>query len=280
MFARKHSFDSCILWVLFGLFLGGCTTGSSTKRAPEANSFPADQCLSCEAIEPRSAPITYLILHHTAAPLPSALDILRGKDPQHKVGIHYLVSDEPVPRVFKLASEEFSTSHAGKSKWLNVKSMNQASIGIEIVNLDGNTKVYPKAQITKVINLSLDIIRRYHIQATNVLAHSDIAIGRKVDPGSNFPWKLLAESGVGAWPDDVDVERFKIIYNKKLPKNSELFEMLKTYGYQPENSQAKCMKLALEAFQRHFRSSKVNGEADSETVAILAALNFKYRKSN
>jgi N-acetyl-anhydromuramyl-L-alanine amidase AmpD len=111
-----------------------------------------------------------------------------------------------------------------------------------------------------------------------VLAHSDIAIGRKVDPGSNFPWKLLAESGVGAWPDDADVARFKILYNKKIPGNSELYTMFQTYGYRPENSEAKTIKLTLEAFQRHFRTSKVNGEADTETIAILAALNFKYRK--
>jgi len=259
------------------LVLGGCATSTDQKPAV-IGTYPADECLSCEAIMPRSVPITCLILHHTAAPLPSALEILRGKDPQHQVGIHYLVSDETVPRVFKLAAEEFSTSHAGRSKWLNIKSMNQSSIGIEIVNLDGNTNVYPKAQITKVINVSLDIIKRHNIPATNVLAHSDIAIGRKVDPGSNFPWKLLAESGVGAWPDDADVARFKTLYTKNIPSNSELHSMFQTYGYRPENSEAKTIKLTLEAFQRHFRTSKVNGEADTETVAILAALNFKYRK--
>ena len=276
MFARKHSFDSICLWVLFGLFLGGCATSADKPQVP--GSYPADDCLSCENIEPRSVPITYLILHHTAAPLPSALEILRGKDPQHKVGIHYLVSDELVPRVFKLAPEEFSTSHAGRSKWLNVKSMNQASIGIEIVNLDGNIHPYPQAQITRVIDLSLDIIKRHNIPATNVLAHSDISIGRKIDPGSNFPWKLLAESGVGAWPDDADVERFKILYTKKIPSNAELYEMLKTYGYRPENSHHKAIHKAIMAFQRHFRTSQVNGEADPETVALLAALNYKYRK--
>jgi N-acetyl-anhydromuramyl-L-alanine amidase AmpD len=260
-----------------GLVLGGCATSTDQKPAV-IGTYPADECLSCEAIMPRSVPITYLILHHTAAPLPSALAILRGKDPQHKVGIHYLVSDETVPRVFKLAAEEFSTSHAGRSKWLNIKSMNQSSIGIEIVNLDGNTNVYPKEQISKIIDLSLDIVKRHQIPATNVLAHSDIAIGRKIDPGSNFPWKLLAESGVGAWPDDVDVARFKILYTQKIPSNVEIFDMLITYGYRPENAQANTIKSALDAFQRHFRTSKVNGEADAETLAILAALNFKYRK--
>jgi N-acetylmuramoyl-L-alanine amidase len=156
--------------------------------------------------------------------------------------------------------------------------MNQSSIGIEIVNLDGNTNVYPKEQISKIIDLSLDIVKRHQIPATNVLAHSDIAIGRKIDPGSNFPWKLLAESGVGAWPDDVDVARFKILYTQKIPSNVEIFDMLITYGYRPENAQANTIKSALDAFQRHFRTSKVNGEADAETIAILAALNFKYRK--
>ncbi|MEI7602042.1 MAG: N-acetylmuramoyl-L-alanine amidase [Opitutae bacterium] len=277
MFARKHSFDSVCLSVIMVVLMVGCAT-QTDKMPAVAGTYPADQCLSCEAILPRSVPVTYLILHHTAAPLPSALEILRGKDPQHKVGIHYLVSDEVTPRVFKLAAEEFSTSHAGKSKWLNIKSMNQSSVGIEIVNLDGNTKAYPKEQISKVIDLSLDIVKRHQIPATNVLAHSDIAIGRKVDPGSNFPWKLLAESGVGAWPDDVDVARFKILYTQKIPSNSVIFDMLKTYGYQPENFSSNTIKSALEAFQRHFRSSKVNGEADTETVAILAALNFKYRK--
>ena len=278
MFARKHSFESLCGILLLGLFLGGCSTSSGNKSVTVSESIPANQCLSCENIEPRTVPVTYLILHHTAAPLPSALEILRGKDPQHKVGIHYLVSDEVIPRVFKLAPEEFSTSHAGKSKWLDIRSMNQASVGIEIVNLDGNTKAYPQQQITKVINLSLDIIKRHNIPATNVLAHSDVAIGRKIDPGSNFPWKVLAAHGVGAWPDDADVERFKILYSHKIPSNSELFNMFKTYGYQPANAQANTLKLTLEAFQRHFRTSKVNGEADTETVSILAALNFKYRK--
>jgi len=280
MFARKHSFDKVSLWLIIGLFLVGCASQSGKKEVVITNTYPADQCLSCETLEPRSVPVTYLILHHTASPLPSALEILRGKDPQHKVGIHYLVSDEMQPRVFKLAPEQFSTSHAGKSKWLSIKSMNQASVGIEIVNLDGNTRTYPKQQIAKVIDLSLDIIKRYNIPATNVLAHSDIAIGRKVDPGCNFPWKTLAQCGVGAWPDDVDIERYKIIYSKKMPTHSELYEMLKTYGYQPENAHAKNIKLALEAFQRHFRSSQVNGEADVETIAILAALNYKYRQIN
>lgn len=277
MFARNQSYLALLAIILVSQFLGGCASSSSKKDENTVGSFAADLCLNCAAIEPRKAPVQFLILHHTAAPLPSALDILQGKDPSHKVGIHYLVSDEPLARVFKFAPENFSTSHAGKSKWLNIKSMNQSSLGIEIVNLDGNSKPYPTSQITKVIEVALDIIKRYQIPPSNVLAHSDIAIGRKIDPGALFPWKLLAERGVGAWPDDIDVQRFSLIYKKNLPTREELFIMLKTYGYQPESNSAEALKQAIEALQRHFRGSRVSGVADTETVAILAALNFKYR---
>jgi hypothetical protein len=49
-----------------------------------------------------------------------------------------------------------------------------------------------------------------------------------------------------------------------------------TYGYAVEPTDAG-LKLALEAFQRHFRGKKVDGLADAETVAILRALVKRYR---
>jgi N-acetylmuramoyl-L-alanine amidase len=48
-----------------------------------------------------------------------------------------------------------------------------------------------------------DIVTRYQIPATNVLAHSDIAPTRKQDPGPMFPWKrLYDEYQIGMWYDE------------------------------------------------------------------------------
>jgi N-acetylmuramoyl-L-alanine amidase len=48
---------------------------------------------------------------------------------------------------------------------------------------------FDDAQVKKVAALVKDIVARYNIPATNILAHSDIAPTRKQDPGPLFPWK-------------------------------------------------------------------------------------------
>ena len=54
-------------------------------------------------------------------------------------------------------------------------------------------------QMRSVEALSRDICTRNGIPADRVLAHSDVAPGRKIDPGERFDWKGLALGGVGHW---------------------------------------------------------------------------------
>ncbi|TIL60049.1 MAG: hypothetical protein E5Y89_28275, partial [Mesorhizobium sp.] len=73
------------------------------------------------------------------------------------------------------------------------------SVGIEIVN-PGHSLGYPdfpRRQIDAVIGLCKGIVQRHSIAAQRVLAHSDVAPGRKVDPGEKFPWKTLFAAGIG-----------------------------------------------------------------------------------
>ena len=95
--------------------------------------------------------------------------------------------------------------------------LNDTSIGIEIVNPGYTTdasgaKIFPdfdEHQMKKVAALVKDIVTRYNIPPTNILAHSDIAPTRKQDPGPLFPWKrLYDEYQVGMWYDETAKQTF------------------------------------------------------------------------
>jgi N-acetylmuramoyl-L-alanine amidase len=218
-----------------------------------------------------------LILHHTAGSLASSYDILQGRNAHHQVGVHYLVTDEPQPRVIRMVPEDREAFHAGHSGWRNLESLNQYSIGIEIVNLDGNIHPYPAAQRELVLKLCEDILKRNPgIRPTEVLAHSDIAVGRKVDPGSFFPWGSFALHQVGVWPLSADVQTF--LRSNATATPVEMRQLLEQYGYHLEPTEAG-LKMGIEAFQRHFRPTKVDGIADAETIATLRALLKRYPPS-
>ena len=78
--------------------------------------------------------------------------------------------------------------HAGQSRWAGETDLNSCSIGIEIHNPghDIDYRDFPEAQMQAVEVLCLDILRRHAIRPERVIAHSDIAPGRKRDPGEKF----------------------------------------------------------------------------------------------
>jgi hypothetical protein len=61
-------------------------------------------------------------------------------------------------------------------------------------------------QMRAVEALCLDILGRHAIPPDRVLAHSDIAPGRKRDPGEKFDWQHLARAGIGLWVEPVPLE--------------------------------------------------------------------------
>jgi N-acetylmuramoyl-L-alanine amidase len=128
-----------------------------------------------------------LLLHYTGTPTAEyALELLTTDAGQ--VSCHYLVHEDG--RIVHMVDEDMRAWHAGVSSWDGRDDVNSRSIGIEIVN-PGHGDDYhdfPDSQIEAVIALSRDIISRHAIQPRHVLAHSDVAPGRKVDPGEKFPW--------------------------------------------------------------------------------------------
>jgi N-acetyl-anhydromuramyl-L-alanine amidase AmpD len=268
-----------LIWTVISAGFVGCTTTTHPENKPAVlepkyTGLVIEQGPTSLGAEPRKHPITCLILHHTAGSLPSSLEILQGKDPKHKVGVHYVVTDEPKPRVIRMVPEHMAAYHAGKSAWGKLNGLNQHSIGIEIINYDGNVYPYSEAQADIIFALCQEIIRRHDIKPWNVIGHSDVSVGRKVDPGSKFPWAKLASLGIGAWPLPNEVA--DNLKSKRNLSPSHMRGLLSAYGYFLEPGEAG-LKLGVEAFQRHFRPAKVDGLIDTETVVILEALLRRYQ---
>ena len=229
--------------------------------------------------------IRHIIIHYTAVPLDEALYLLT----ETQVSAHYLISADKQPQIYALVDETNRAWHAGQSYWQGSAGLNDSSIGIELDNLgfiEKNSEKkcekiwhpFPTTQITTLIELLLDLQSRYGISPTHILGHSDIAPGRKWDPGARFPWELLYKAGIGAWPDAARVTHYQQGFEKHLPPISWLQTHLQTYGYHIDiTGEFDTMtKIALNAFQLHFRQDKIDGQFDAETAAILASLIERY----
>lgn len=235
--------------------------------------------------------IRFLIFHYTAGNFSSSVNALTGPS----VSAHYLIPDvaDPTylklgfkePQIFNLVDENQRAWHAGVSSWGNRSNLNDTSIGVEIVNLATDNQgqfifpPYKAQQIEAIEYLALDILKRYpDISPVNVVGHSDIAAGRKSDPGPMFPWHGLYLKGIGAWFDEATQKTFMQAYQTNgIPLREQLLGLFKRYGY--DTSAATTVvgfQRLVRAFQLHFRPARHDGVMDIETAANLAALVKKY----
>jgi N-acetylmuramoyl-L-alanine amidase len=220
----------------------------------------------------RAAPDS-IILHYTGMPSEEAA-ISWLCNPDSQVSSHYLVRENG--DVVQMVPESRRAWHAGKSFWAGATDMNSRSIGIEIANA-GHPSLpdYPQKQIEAVAQLCLDCAKRWSITPDRVLAHSDIAPVRKVDPGEHFPWAQLHQMGVGHWvePAPLGGGRFFSQGDQGQPIEA-LQSMLSFYGYNIEiNGEFNAETVGVvKSFQLHFRQAKVDGVADSSTIDTLHRL--------
>ena len=135
--------------------------------------------------------LKYIIIHYTGMNS-QKVAIKRLQSKVAKVSTHYLISKRGV--IYQMVKDQYVAWHAGKSRWGNDKNLNLKSIGIELVN-KGDEK-FPFLQIKSLCMLIKYLKNKHKIQKKNVLGHSHIAPGRKVDPGINFPWKKLANQNL------------------------------------------------------------------------------------
>lgn len=118
-------------------------------------------------------------------------------DPVAEVSAHYLICERG--RVWHLVPEEARAWHAGAGRWGDVDDVNSRSIGIELANRGDHP--YPLPQMATLEVLMRGIMRRWHIAPERVIAHSDMAPGRKADPGPRFDWRGLARAELSVWSE-------------------------------------------------------------------------------
>lgn len=223
------------------------------RPSPNFNERPAGQA------------IDMLVLHYTGMPdAESAIRILIDGAREKRVSAHYTLDENGVFHAH--VPEEMRAWHAGISWWRGRDDVNSRSIGIEIVNPGHELgyRPFPEKQIDALIALGKAIVARRGIPARNVVGHSDIAPGRKIDPGELFPWRRLAGHGLGVWPR----HGMAAIPNDEAAIAAALHHF--GYGVPPEVDLP--LGTIIAEFQRHFRSSKTDGVADLETRQALAAL--------
>jgi N-acetylmuramoyl-L-alanine amidase len=222
----------------------------------------------------RGAP-DMIVLHYTGmADDQAALRLLC--DPSSEVSAHYVVLQDGY--IIQMVAESRRAWHAGMSTWAGETDVNSCSIGIEIANPghDHGYPPFPKRQIAAVTALCRSIFTRHAISPDRVLAHSDVAPARKQDPGEKFPWKVLADSGVGLWVRPAPISRAPPVFvlGETDPLVEETQRLLASYGYgvTATGYLDGTTRDAVAAFQRHFRPDRIDGAVDASTVATLKAL--------
>lgn len=196
-------------------------------------------------------------------------------NPESEVSCHYLVHEDG--RVVQMVREEHRAWHAGRGSWCAMDDVNSFSIGIEIVN-PGHFLGYPEfpvPQINAVIALGNDICCRNRIAPERVLAHSDVAPGRKIDPGEKFPWEKVALAGLGHFVTPAPIEPCDTLGPGDRGKAVKTLQArLARYGYGLEESSVydDATRLIVQEFQRHFRPERIDGLADQSTRKTLQML--------
>jgi AmpD protein len=80
--------------------------------------------------------------------------------------------------------------HAGKSQYMQRERCNDFSIGIELEGCD--TKPFTQAQYRRLLRVTRDLLAAYRgLASGRIVGHSDIAPGRKTDPGPHFDWAFF-----------------------------------------------------------------------------------------
>ncbi len=104
---------------------------------------------------------------------------------QLRVSAHFFI--RRTGEVIQFVDPQMRAWHAGASSWRGRERCNDFSIGIELEGCD--TLPFEAVQYELLADLLADLCERFPIEG--ITGHSDVAPGRKTDPGPYFAWGRL-----------------------------------------------------------------------------------------
>lgn len=112
-----------------------------------------------------------------------------------QVSAHFLI--ERTGRVTQFVDCDQRAWHAGVSCYQGRESCNDFSVGVELEGTDDCA--FTEEQYQALVVLTKQLLQRYpQLSVERICGHSDIAPGRKTDPGPYFDWSyfrcMLAEA--------------------------------------------------------------------------------------
>ncbi|WP_211828193.1 N-acetylmuramoyl-L-alanine amidase [Kistimonas asteriae] len=157
-------------------------------------SFPMQQ-VECPNQDRQIIPVEFLVLHYTATDLSNTLAIFQ--DDQRGVSSHMVIDVDGMvySLVDCLQGQAYRAWHAGRSIYVDDEKawsgFNDFSLGIELVNTNGNIFPFTDAQYQSLAAVVLLLKQHYPslMSPSRILGHEHIAGYRgKVDPGYCFDW--------------------------------------------------------------------------------------------
>lgn len=156
-----------------------------------------------------------VVIHYTAMDnAQAALD--RLCNPQAEVSAHYLIGANGT--VWYMVREEDRAWHAGAGEWRGQDDINSRSVGVELDNAGNHP--FPEPQMVALEALLPRIMSRWSIVPSGIIGHSDMAPGRKFDPGPHFDWQrlecqaLARPRGRGDAPENASRDTFQALARK------------------------------------------------------------------
>lgn len=198
-----------------------------------------------------------VVLHYTAMDTAEAA-IERLCDPAAEVSAHYLI--DRCGAVTQMVEEAHRAWHAGAGHWAGQTDINSHSVGIELAN--SGAAPFALAQMRALEDLLAEVMDRLGIRPEGVIGHSDMAPGRKADPGARFDWRALSRRGLSVWPE---------AHERIAADKTRFLRDAARFGYPADAG----LEMILAVFRLRFRPG-AQGALDDNDMALMADLAQRY----